>query len=382
MQCKICFNEDGASYEDFKTGQMVKVSLDENGLCHECIEYLTYKDVFLKTLKNTKVYVERILQENRGKYEYDAIFFLSGGKDSTAGLVKAVEKYQLNILAYHVDKGNAYIENGERIFNIVDRLGVDLVVQKVDKNLVRRLISFCFKAGLNPCLYCGIFVHRPVVDRFINKFDFPFLFNGVDLWEIQWSYFTKQLYKSEDPYSILRLRNNPLFKSNQYFPEKFKILKYLENKFVNKEDLVELKQEFLRIYQALERKYFLLQSEIVEIEQKPKLVIPITALEFEKKQEIIDLITEYGWRQSGHKLDTENTFTDCRVGAYSNYILPELKQRRLWSLRVRSGMVTKEEALAEMNGTVNPEDIKKIREEYDIPENLHVSPQLINKYKE
>ncbi len=368
MQCTICFNEDGTSYEDFKTGKNIQVTLNADGLCHECVEYFNYKNLFLETLKNTRELVQNILQENRGKYEYDAIFFLSGGKDSTAGLIRAINKYQLNLLAYHVDKGNAYEENYDRIFNIVDKLGVDLVIQKVDKKLTSRLISFCFRNGLNPCQYCGLFIHRPVADRFVNKFKIPILITGVDLWEIQWGYFIKHLYQSNDPYLLLQMHYNPLYKSHQYFAEKFKILKYLEKTTPEESILAKKRKEFLEIYNTLERKYFLSVEEIAEYQQKIKYSIPITALEFEKKEEIIQLITDYGWYQGEHKLHEETTFTDCRIGAYSNYLLPPIKRKRLWSLRLRAGMITKEAALTEMNGKVSNKDIEKIREDYDLME--------------
>ena len=74
-------------------------------------------------------------------------------------------------------------------------------------------------------------------------------------------------------------------------------------------------------FNELKRKYFLTTTEMSEIGRNESLTIPLTALEFAKKQEILELIRKYGWNPSPSNFSSEITFTDCKVGSFFNSII-------------------------------------------------------------
>jgi len=84
----------------------IKIS-EESGLCQFCENYTPISS---EEKKKYLGIIENLLKEHSGVGEYDVIFALSGGKDSSYGLYKLKKEYPfLNILAVQFD--NAFISD-------------------------------------------------------------------------------------------------------------------------------------------------------------------------------------------------------------------------------------------------------------------------------
>lgn len=365
LQCNYCFNnQDDIIYNPIDNSTHV-VKLNDEKICQDCALYFKYGENFSATLNSTKKLVMKMIEKNKGKREFDAVLFLSGGKDSTAALIKAKEK-GWNVLAYNLDKGNIYNQIRDQMFEIVEGLGVDFVMRKSNFSLMKKLITFCFKSHLHPCKYCALFLARPLMDRFVYQQGFPITITGVDLWELKGIYFGFKLYKSKDPMILLRYFHNPVFKGHYYNKEKQDILNHIKNLKKSQTIKEDLQAEFLSIFEQLEQKYFLKEHEIQALRESEIVSIPLTALEFEKKKDILALIKKYGWKISNKQIHGEITLTDCKIGAFINSIIPRKINKTLWSVRLRSGMMTKEEALEELNKELNLEELQKFVNEYNL----------------
>jgi tRNA(Ile)-lysidine synthase TilS/MesJ len=80
---------------------------EESGLCQFCENYIPMSS---EEKKKYLGIIENLLKEHSGIGEYDVIFALSGGKDSSYGLYKLKKEYPfLNILAVQFD--NAFISD-------------------------------------------------------------------------------------------------------------------------------------------------------------------------------------------------------------------------------------------------------------------------------
>ena len=76
--------------------------------------------------KDRKLTLDKIIEENRGKFEYDCIIPFSGGKDSTFTLYYLIKEYSLKPLVVQFNHGFMrpnLLKNNERTFK---SLGVDV----------------------------------------------------------------------------------------------------------------------------------------------------------------------------------------------------------------------------------------------------------------
>ena len=89
-----------------------------------------------------------LIEEYRGKYDYDCIIPLFGGKDSSFTLYLVIE-YKLELLVVqsnHGFLGPSLLENNEKTFK---KLGVDAISYRPNWELVKRLCKeFGFNAGM------------------------------------------------------------------------------------------------------------------------------------------------------------------------------------------------------------------------------------------
>ncbi|KGK97740.1 hypothetical protein LI82_08155 [Methanococcoides methylutens] len=93
---------------------------EESGLCQFCE---SYKPMSPDEKKEYLEIIGKMLEEKSGKGEYDVIFALSGGKDSSYGLYKLKKEYPfLNILAIQFDNAfisEAAVANAKKMCEIV-----------------------------------------------------------------------------------------------------------------------------------------------------------------------------------------------------------------------------------------------------------------------
>ena len=89
--------------------------------------------------------MNNVINKFRNKGKYDCLIGFSGGKDSTYLLYIMKEKYKLNVCAYTFDTGFLSEQAKKNIKNITERLGIDLIYDKKNINIMKRLYSHVIK---------------------------------------------------------------------------------------------------------------------------------------------------------------------------------------------------------------------------------------------
>ncbi|MQF70540.1 N-acetyl sugar amidotransferase [SAR202 cluster bacterium AD-812-D07_MRT_10900m] len=134
------------------------IVFDDNGVCNTCINQDVKRSVDWDAKRND---FEALLDEYRGKYDYDCIVPFSGGKDSTFTLWALVKEWNLKPLVVSFDHGfmrPQVIEDRNRTFRI---LGVDHIIFKSDWKLVQLLMRESLVRKGDFCWHChtGIFAY-------------------------------------------------------------------------------------------------------------------------------------------------------------------------------------------------------------------------------
>ena len=133
------------------------IEFDESGLCNICIGH-QFKTQKIDWKKRKKQF-DKIIEENRGKYEYDCIVPFSGGKDSTFTLYYLIKEYGIKPLVVQFNHGfmrPTLLKNNERTFKT---LGVDVISFTPSWNIVKKVMLEALIRKGDFCWHChtGIF---------------------------------------------------------------------------------------------------------------------------------------------------------------------------------------------------------------------------------
>jgi len=356
VECKRCLN-----VESFDTLIHQPIRITPSGLCNQCDNWEINSKEFYKYRQAAKEQLPKIFDKIKSEnHEYDAVVCLSGGKDSSAALILAKEKYNLKVLAFTIDKGTFYDGVKQQIDKITDELGVDHVFVKAPKPLVNRIFRFGIKtlsnAGIQ-CKLCGGLLHVPIQSRFLLKYDSPIVITGLDLWEIYGGYTLEKNRKTKliNPF----LYTFPTLKKrwNDYQLTIDDCLNLLK-RFSSEDQFSKLKEEFMQIANDLISRYGLSPGEIGALKKAELYDIGLPAIEISSKKQQLRLLEEHGWSPPKDMFTGEIIGTDCRIGGLVNAITSFKQKRKLWSYRIRTGLVTKDEAIEEINRR-NP-DVERI----------------------
>ncbi|MBT8534585.1 N-acetyl sugar amidotransferase [Polynucleobacter paneuropaeus] len=133
------------------------IEYDDMGVCNICTQQVFKKDKIDWSAR--KKMFDELIEENRGKYEYDCIVPFSGGKDSTFTLYHLMKEYKIKPLVVQFNHGFMrpnLLENNERTFR---RLGVDVISFTPNWKVVKRLMREALMRKGDFCWHChtGIF---------------------------------------------------------------------------------------------------------------------------------------------------------------------------------------------------------------------------------
>jgi N-acetyl sugar amidotransferase len=133
------------------------IEFDANGVCNICIQQV-FKKESIDWGARKKIFGE-LIEENRGKYEYDCIVPFSGGKDSTFTLYHLMKEYKVKPLVVQFNHGFMrpnLLENNDRTFR---KLGVDVISFTPNWKVVKRLMREALVRKGDFCWHChtGIF---------------------------------------------------------------------------------------------------------------------------------------------------------------------------------------------------------------------------------
>jgi N-acetyl sugar amidotransferase len=133
------------------------IEFDAKGVCNICIQQV-FKKESIDWAARKKIFGEMI-EENRGKFEYDCIVPFSGGKDSTFTLYHLMKEYKIKPLVVQFNHGFMrpnLLENNNRTFR---KLGVDVISFTPNWKVVKRLMREALVRKGDFCWHChtGIF---------------------------------------------------------------------------------------------------------------------------------------------------------------------------------------------------------------------------------
>ena len=179
----------------------LKVVLNDRGICNYC-EYFEQNKKGVLNIADRERVLARKLQKIKGKYEYDAVAGLSGGKDSTYVLYQVVKKYNLKVLAVTLDNGFLTDYAKESVINTVKALGVEHRFYKPDWDTHRRFYQIAVRKMGNPCIACAFGGYFLAIKACCEN-KIPFFIHGRTPFQMYRNYYKN----SQDVFLILMKLN-------------------------------------------------------------------------------------------------------------------------------------------------------------------------------
>jgi N-acetyl sugar amidotransferase len=133
------------------------ISFDHAGVCNICRQHEFKKDKIDWTAN--KKALDALIEEHRGRYDYDCIVPFSGGKDSTWTLYYLVKEYGIKPLVVRFDHGFLRPNLDDNVKRTIRRLGVDIMTFTPNWKVVQKLMLQSFLEKGDFCWHChtGIF---------------------------------------------------------------------------------------------------------------------------------------------------------------------------------------------------------------------------------
>ena len=133
------------------------IIFDDMGICNICRQHEFKKEQI--DWSANKIELDDLIENHRGKYDYDCIVPFSGGKDSTWALYYLVKEYKLNPLVVRFDHGFFRPGLEENVKKTFRRLGVDSITFTPNWKVVQKLMLASFLEKGDFCWHChtGIF---------------------------------------------------------------------------------------------------------------------------------------------------------------------------------------------------------------------------------
>jgi N-acetyl sugar amidotransferase len=133
------------------------ITFDAQGVCNICNQHSFKRDSI--DWANRKVQLDALVEEYRGKADYDCIVPFSGGKDSTWALYYLVKEYGLKPLVVRFDHGFMRPNLEANVKRTVRRLGVDILTFTPNWKIVQKLMLQSLLEKGDFCWHChtGIF---------------------------------------------------------------------------------------------------------------------------------------------------------------------------------------------------------------------------------
>lgn len=162
----------------------VNIKFDERGVCERCNQYanntLSKWNIGKGHESELKVLVDRIKQAGQGK-TYDCLLGMSGGFDSSYMLHFAIKELKLRPLVFHIDAGWNLPIAEQNIQKMVNKLGVELKVEKINWNEIRDMQLAFFKAGVPHLDTPQDHAFVAVLDKYAEVNNIKYILNGGNI---------------------------------------------------------------------------------------------------------------------------------------------------------------------------------------------------------
>ncbi len=265
------------------------ISYDDEGVCNFCHQFRGHEKLD-KSIEKYRTRFEKLIEERSKEGGHDCLMAYSGGKDSTYTLAVLKEKYDLSILALTIDNGFISPRSLENIRNVVEGLGIDLIIYKPRFDILKKVFGEAEKSQMYArktlerastiCTSC-IGIVKFVALRMAIESHIPFIMYG-------WS-------PGQAPVNASIFKNNPaMIRSMQqalFDPMHEAGGSGVEN-------------------------YFLTEEHFAMEDRFPHNISPLAFLKYDEDK-IHEEIKKLGWERP---TDTDPNSSNCLLNAFANKI--------------------------------------------------------------
>lgn len=192
------------------------IKFDKTGVCNFCKTYEIIKPK-LYDFNTLAALLRQRFDRIRGRYKYDCLVGLSGGKDSAYVAYMLRKKYNLNVLSFTYDNGFLTPPAKNNIKKIVSKLGVDHFFYEPDWEQLYHAYRRAVMKHAGPCVLCTHLMHFIGI-KFAFEKSIPFIVNGYSrsqFLETFSSYgitenFMHFLKTNYTPYNVTAVKNNTI----------------------------------------------------------------------------------------------------------------------------------------------------------------------------
>ncbi|MCP4650123.1 MAG: hypothetical protein GY853_08620 [PVC group bacterium] len=298
------------------------IKFNENGVCNYCLKFKGNEK--LKEEKETYFNkFKELLEQVKGKGEYDCTVSYSGGKDSTYTLYVLKEIFKLKVLALVLDNGFISEQSFANIRTVTETIGVDSLIFKPDFSLLKKI----FRHSVENPMYSPKTLERAstMCTSCIGLVKFIFLKVAIEkkIPLMAWGWSPGQAPIRS---SIMKI-NAALFKTTQE---------------VLRKPMADIAGEEIN-------RYFLSEDHFKNKEAFPYNVSPLAFMEYDEHK-IVAKIRELGWRSPK---DVDKNSTNCLLNSFANHVHIDKYGFHPYAFEiaemVRSGVMSRELGLEKIN---------------------------------
>ncbi len=299
-----------------------------------------------ETFNNENEVIEAMKKYRNTGSKYDVLIPVSGGVDSCFTLIKLVKEYKLKPLAFHNDHGWENPIATDNVIKVCNKLGVDYIIADKEKPFFSKLLKYFNESGqvdLSTCSVCGNIIYLKGLEV-AAELNIPLVINGYSKGQVEMIQDLKKQRK------ILTMMMDVLQKVDD--------LDFLE-KFMNKMRLLD-KHIIYRSRNDLEK----------DVDLSKILFVPFFVFNFYKtdKKELRKICMEYfDWKVM--PTSWPNRTTNCDMIWLNSYVEMEKRGYTLYhqeySVLIRSGEITREQAIEDLKLNPSKGLIKQLSNEID-----------------
>ncbi|WP_400073580.1 amino acid adenylation domain-containing protein [Zobellia russellii] len=303
---------------------------NEDGVCHLCTAFETYKDKTERYFKNDEQLVSLLTSKSGQNRSYDCISLLSGGKDSTYVLARLVNM-GLNVLAFTMDNGYISEQAKANVDRIVKKLGVDHIYGRTPH--MNEIFVDSLNQHHNVCNGCFKTIYTLSTKIALEK-QIPFIVTGLSRGQFFETRLTEELFW-DDELDTSKIDDTILEARKLYHQESDAVKRLLDVSIFEDESVFE-KVEFVDFYRFSDVS---LEEMLVYLKEKAGWIRP----------------TDTG-RSTNCLINQVGIYVHKKDLGYSNYSFP-------YSWDVRLGHKTRNESLEEINEVIDEKEVLRIMHE-------------------
>ncbi|MDO6819760.1 amino acid adenylation domain-containing protein [Zobellia sp. 1_MG-2023] len=303
---------------------------NEDGVCHLCTAFETYKDKTERYFKNDEQLVSLLTSKRGQNHSYDCISLLSGGKDSTYVLARLVNM-GLNVLAFTMDNGYISEQAKANVDRIVKKLGVDHIYGRTPH--MNEIFVDSLNQHHNVCNGCFKTIYTLSTKIALEK-QIPFIVTGLSRGQFFETRLTEELFWDEE-LDTSKIDDTILEARKLYHQESDAVKRLLDVSIFEDESVFE-KVEFVDFYRFSDVS---LEEMLVYLKEKAGWIRP----------------TDTG-RSTNCLINQVGIYVHKKDLGYSNYSFP-------YSWDVRLGHKTRNESLEEINEVIDEKEVLRIMHE-------------------